>query len=173
MKLLVPLTSLAVLLLAPTLVAVPSYQVEVKFEQKRLDVKRTASSSTEISEENWGYVVTIGNHSFKEIPDLRVEYVLFSKHQRFGSAVDEPKPQRTSGSKSLGNLQNTGKVSFETDAVTLKKARLKADWYYTNGAKGKAKDELDGIWVRVYSGNDLINEFSRPPSLKSHEKWEG
>ncbi len=169
-----PLRWLTLLLLVvPTLLAAPGYQVEVKFEQKRFDVKRAASQSTEISEESWGYVVTVSNHSFKEIPDLRVDYVVFSKHQRFGSAVAEPKAERTTGSKALGNLQNTGKTSFETEAVTLKKARLKADWYYSNGAKGKAKDELSGIWVRVYSGSELINEFSQPPSLKSQEKWEG
>ncbi len=57
--------------------------------------------------------------------------------------------------------------------MTLKKARLKADWYYTNGAKSKAKDELRGVLVRVYSGDQLIGEFSQPASLKTQEKWEG
>ncbi len=57
--------------------------------------------------------------------------------------------------------------------MTLKKARLKADWYYSNGARGKAKDELSGIWVRVYSGNELIYELAQPSSLKTQEKWEG
>ena len=55
----------------------------------------------------------------------------------------------------------------------MKKARLKADWYFNNGAKGKAKDELSGIWVRVYSGSELINEFAQPTSLKTKEEWEG
>ncbi|MEO6507799.1 MAG: hypothetical protein ABIO87_08465 [Chthoniobacterales bacterium] len=87
-----PLRWLTLLLLVvPTLLAAPGYQVEVKFEQKRFDVKRAASQSTEISEESWGYVVTVSNYSFKEIPNLRVDYVVFSKHQRFGSAVAEPK----------------------------------------------------------------------------------
>ncbi len=153
--------------------AMPTYRVEVKTELKRLEVKRSASQSTETAEEEWGYVVTITNHSFKEIPDLRVEYVEFSKHERFGSKSGEAKDQRTSGSKALGNLQNNGKTSFETEPVMLKKARLKADWYYSNGAKKKAKDEMSGIWVRVFSGSEMIEEYANPSSLKSQEKWEG
>ena len=139
---------------------------------KRFEVKRSASESTESAEENWGYLVTITNHSFKEIPDLRVDYIVFSKHERFGSKSGEPKPERTTGSKTLGPLQNNGKTNFETEQVTLKKARLKADWFYSNGAKSKAKDEVSGIWVRVYSGSELINESAQPTSLKTREKWE-
>ncbi len=56
--------------------------------------------------------------------------------------------------------------------MTLKKARLKADWFYSNGAKSKAKDAVSGIWVRVYSGSELINESAQPASLKTQEKWE-
>ena len=69
-------------------------------------------------------------------------------------------------------MQNNGKTTFETDPVTLKKARLKADWYYANGAKGKAKDEISGVWVRVFSGSEMIDEYANPSSLKSQEKWE-
>ena len=168
----IPLTRFAVFLFAASaLSAAPDYHVDVKCEQKRFDVKRSASQSTESAEESWGYVVTIANHSFKDIPDLRVEYVVFSKHQRFGSKSDEPKPERRSESKALGNLPNNGKTNFETGQVTLKKARLKADWYYSNGAKGKAKDELSGLWLRIYSGNDLIDEFAQPAALKTEEKW--
>ena len=174
MKHLFPLTGISLLLFAATaLPAASTYQVEVKCEPKRFDVKRDVSQSTEIAEESWGYQVTIASHSFQEIPDLRVEYRIFSKHQRFGSKSAEPKPERTSGSKTLGRLQSNGKTSFETDSVTLKKARLKADWYYSNGAKGKAKDELSGIWVRVYAGDELIQEYAQPMALKTQEKWEG
>lgn len=172
MKILFPLTSAGLLLLArPIITAAPTFQVEVKCEPKRAEVKRSASTSTEEAAENWVYLVTITSHSFKEIPGLRVDYVVFSKHERFGSK-SEAKAARTTGSKTLGNLASNGKTTFETEQVTLKKARLKADWYYANGAKGKAKDELSGIWVRVYSGDELINEFA-PSSLKTQEKWEG
>ncbi|HEY3663152.1 MAG TPA: hypothetical protein VGL24_08375 [Chthoniobacterales bacterium] len=172
MKILFPLSVVSILLFAlPKVSAGPTFQVEVKFEPKRADVKRSASSSTEEAEESWVYQVTITNHSFKDIPDLRVDYIVLSKHERFGSKI-EPKLERTKGSKTLGNLTNNGKTSFETDPVTLKKARLKADWYYANGAKGNAKDEMSGILVRVYSGNDLINESAAPSSLKTREKWE-
>lgn len=170
------LTLGALILLAlalPARTAGSSYHVEIKTELKRLDVKRSTSESTETAEEQWGYVVTITNHSFKDIPDLRVEYLEFSKHERFGSKSGAAKDERTSGSKSLGSLQNNGKTSFETDPVTLKKARLKADWYYANGAKGKAKDEMSGIWVRVFSGSEMIDEYAQPSALKSQEKWEG
>ena len=170
----ITLASLILLSLAlPARTATSSYRVEIRTELKRLDVKRSTSESTETAEEQWGYVVTVTNHSFKDIPDLRVDYVEFSRHEHFGSKSGAAKDERTSGSKALGNLQNNGKTSFETDPVTLKKARLKADWYYANGAKGKAKDEMSGVWVRVFSGSEMIDEYAQPSSLKTQEKWEG
>lgn len=173
MKIKFPFSAVSlVLLFLPALSAAPTFQVEVKCEPKRAEVKRSASSSTEEAEESWLYFVTITNHSFKEIPDLRVEYIVFSKHEKFGSKV-QAKPERTTGNKTLGALANNAKTTFETDPVTLKKARLKADWYYTNGAKANAKDEMSGLMMRVYAGDELINEFAQPTRLKTQEKWEG
>jgi hypothetical protein len=36
----------------------------------------------------------------------------------------------------------------------------------------QSKDELSGIWLRVYSGSEWINEFAQPSSL-TQEKWDG
>lgn len=161
------------LLLAPAAQTLgPAYHVEVKCNQKRFDVKRSGDESTESAEESWGYAVTIRNTSFKDIPDLQVDYVVFSKHEKFGSKSGDVHSERATGKKSLGTLQNNGTASFDTDPVTIKKARLKADWFYANGAKSAAKDQVSGIWVRVYSGSELITEFAQPTTLKTQEKWE-
>ncbi|CAN5530594.1 hypothetical protein BH20VER3_BH20VER3_02810 [soil metagenome] len=173
MKILFPLSSVTLLLFAlPALAAPPVFHVEIKCEPKRAEVKRNYSQSTEEAEENWVYRVTILSHTFREIPDLKVDYVAFSSHERSGSKA-APKAVRTTGSKALGSLRSSDKTSFETEEVKLNKSRLKADWYYTNGAKGKTRDQLTGIWVRVYSGSELIEEFAQPSSLKTQEKWEG
>lgn len=172
MKILFPISVVGLLLLAsPGFSAAPP-QVEVKCEPKRTEVKRNASTSTEETAESWIYLITVTSHAFQEIPDVRVEYIVFTAHERFGSK-SEAKPERAPGSKTLGSLARNGKTSFETEPVTLKKARLKADWYYTSGAKKNAKDELRGVLVRVYSGEELIGEFAQPSSLKTQEKWEG
>ena len=166
------LLGLSLVLLATSAQSLNSpYHVDVKCELKRLDVKRSASQSTETAEEKWAYTVEITNHSFKEIPDLRADYIIFSKHEKFGS-LEKQKAERLKGSKSLGAVPNNGRTSFETDAVSLKKARLKADWYYSSGAKNTAKDGVAGVWVRLYSGNDLIDEYTQPSSLRTQEKWE-
>lgn len=174
MKILFPLSVVTLLLLPfllPDLSAASTFQVEVKCEPKRAEVSRSASTSTEEATETWFYLITLTSRTFKEIPDVRVEYILFAKHERFGSKA-EPKLERKSGSKTLGSLARNGKTSFESEPVTLKKARLKADWYYSSGAKKQAKDELSGVLVRVYSGDELIHEFSQPSSLKTQEKWD-
>lgn len=173
MKLLVPLTALTLLLFLPTAwPAAPSYHVEIKCELKRLDVKRNASESTEKTEESWAYRVTISNHSFKAIPDLRVEYLVFTSRQRFGSTDGAKETKPTSGDKTLGTLENNAQTSFDTEPLILKKARLKADWVYTNGAKKTAQDAVTGIWVRAYSGAEMIAEFAQPSALKTQAKWE-
>ncbi|MEO6969909.1 MAG: hypothetical protein ABI217_03320 [Chthoniobacterales bacterium] len=102
-----------------------------------------------------------------------MEYLVFSKHEKFGSVKGEIVPKRASGNKALGALANNGTAPFETDPVTLKQSRLKGGWTYNSGAKRHAKDELTGLWLRIYSGNELIDEFAQPASLKTQEKWEG
>jgi hypothetical protein len=165
--------SLALLLAAGTArTALPNDAVEVKSELKRVDVKRNASLSTESSEEAWTYAITVTNHSFHPIPDLRVDYVEFSRHEVFGSKARDVKSQRKRESKAFGTFENNGELSFETEPVTLKKARLKADWYYSNGAKAVARDAMTGVWVRVFSGNEMIGEYAQPSSLKTDEKWD-
>src|SRR5437867_2658983 len=103
MKIAFSFSLFAILLLATSAQSLPpSYHVDVRCEQKRFDVKRSGSESTESAEEKWGYGITITNHSFKDVPDLQVEYLIFSRHERFGSKSGETKPERTAGKNSLG-----------------------------------------------------------------------
>ncbi len=165
--------ALSLFFLAISVAAAPSpVRVEVKCEPKRLEVKRNYSESTEEAKEDWAYRVTILSHTFREIPDLRVEYIVFWSQERSGAKADA-KAKRTVGSKALGSLRSSDKTIFETESINLNKSRLKADWYYTNGAKGKTKDQLTGLWVRVYSRDELVEDFAQPSSLKTQEKWEG
>ncbi len=89
MKILFPLSIVGLLLLAtPGFSAAPAFQVEVKCEPKRADVKRSASTSTEEAAESWVYLVTVTSHTFQDIPDVRVEYVV---SPRTNASVQSPK----------------------------------------------------------------------------------
>ncbi len=173
MKLIVPLIGFALLLVAPA--AQPAgfaYHVDIKCELKRLQVNREVTGNTETAEESWVYHVSITNHSGPS-PALRVEYREYSTHEKFGSLKGAHDAKPVTGEKTFDILENNAQVSFDTDPVKITKARLKADWEYGNGAKRSTQDSVKGIWLRAYSGPELIDEATQPSALKSQEKWEG
>ena len=52
---------------------------------KKFDKQAKAGVVTEISDEKWGYEVTIENKTFKEMAGLGIKYIPFFKQEHLGS----------------------------------------------------------------------------------------
>lgn len=140
--------------------------------QKKLDEqKNTKPTDTNISKEQWQYIVTAENKQFKDLPGLTFKYMVFYKQEDFGSK-NPAQIKHIKGAHPVEMLKAHEKVTFETDFVTLQQARLKAGWYFTDGAKPSANGALSGIWVRVYQGENLVAEMCKPTNLSFKETWE-
>src|SRR5437016_2035251 len=77
--------------------------VEIHIQPKQVDQSgtQTPSSGTVFrSKELWTYEVTIENKTFKELSDLELKYVIFSKQEKLG-AKEAAKARRQNGSISL------------------------------------------------------------------------
>ncbi|MEI8341723.1 MAG: hypothetical protein WCH43_09345 [Verrucomicrobiota bacterium] len=144
--------------------------VAKKIEDKSA-VPAAGEGSIAEKKEEWAYMVTVENKSFKPLTGLEAKYIIFYKQDQIGSKVT-PRLQRKSGSCTVPEIQASGKNSFTTNSVELKKSVLTGNYYFTNGAKTKAEDGLSGIWIRIYLNGNLFAEYTRPTSLSSKEKWE-
>ena len=147
----------------------PSYSFDFKAEKKKLEGKRTATLEHQTSVEKWCYTVTVQNHSFKDVPNVDIKYIIYYKKEGEGSKV--AKEKHLSGSVTAAMIQNNGNFVFDTEGIELVKSELMGTFYYTNGAKARSRDSITGIWLRLYQNGTMIGEYSDPPEL-SNGKWD-
>lgn len=116
-------------------------------------VKRETRIQVTVNEE-WGYSLTVENRTLQPINGLRLEYKLFS-------AVDS----RGASTLQIPPLKPRDKVILKTNTVTLTKTHLKGDSVKPVG------NQLQGVWVRIYKGDDLVHESSTPENISMNNKW--
>ncbi|HEY2124826.1 MAG TPA: hypothetical protein VGG94_05110 [Chthoniobacterales bacterium] len=150
-----------------------SMDLEIHVQPKQTDqsgIKAQSGGSRYHSKEHWLYEVSIENKSFKQLDGVELKYVIFSKHEKFGSK-DPAEEKRSNGGVSVGSLKPHEKRSVATTAVELDKTQLDGDYYFPDGGKEKAQDSLVGVWVRAYQNGQQIAEYANPSTLlKGH--WE-
>ena len=142
-----------------------------KAEKKRTSAERTQSVSTSTTEEHWAYHVTITNHAFKDLANVEVRYIFYSKTDVAGSASGQAKEAHKTGSKKIDNFKANANFEFDTAEAELTKSQLVGGYQWANGAKARARASLSGIWIRIYQDGKMLAEFSDPDGLKAKEKW--
>ncbi len=150
------------------------YSFVVTNELKKVDGETKQVNNEIKTKEDWAYKVTIENKSFKDAENVEVKYVIFMKPDIAGErTTGKQKLKRKAGGQTIPVIKNFDKFTFVTAAMTLTGTQLQAGWIYGNGANPRAKDALNGFWIRVFVGGQQVTEYINPPSLKSRETWEG
>ena len=116
------------------------------------------SEYSQDSYEEWGYNIQLTNTTLYPIDKLRIEYNLFGR--RYSGSEQSVKV----GSQTVEPVGSRKTISFRTS----KSFRI---------SKWKTQDtkayggQLTGVWVRLYHGNTLLQEYSSPESIRTKEKW--
>src|SRR5438477_11161233 len=82
-----------------------SIDLEIHVQPNQTDqsgIQAQGGGSRYHSKEHWLYAMSIENKSFKQLDGLDVKYVIFSKHEKFGS-TDPAEQKRTIGGVSVGS----------------------------------------------------------------------
>jgi hypothetical protein len=148
-----------------------NFRVAVTCQKKRLSAEKKQVNHVQKVEEQWGYAITLQNQSFKDVPDVRVDYIIFYRQELAGRVENNTRDKRSAGSQTVGLLKNNVRETFETEPIKLGSSKLDVDYDWTSGAKTRAKDVITGIKVRVKSGEAIIAEYADPAGLKSSEGW--
>lgn len=117
------------------------------------------------------FAVKIENRSFQAAEGLEVRYIVFVERQMIGTKEGDERLQRLFGKVPVETIKPHGTFEFETVASEIKEARLDGDYYFKNGGARKAEDRLAGLWVRLYRGEEMVAEFTRPVTLAQKEEW--
>lgn len=142
---------------------------EVSVSRSRANVRRSRGA---ISYTNWDafYTVTVNNRSGLDFEDLRVDYLIFRTQQRPGISRDDLY-ERRSGKQEIKKLLRREDFRFDTISFPMQETRLSSGWYWADGSPRRSSANLEGIWLRIYDGEEMLFEYMIPEGLHSREEW--
>lgn len=147
----------------------------LKITVRRSTESSEKSSSVSTVTERWeaGYTIGVTNETWGPLENLTAHYRIF-KFDQAVAAQDrgEGDIERKSGKFPIAMLERDATVEHDTEKFLLTASKLKSNWYYINGGRKKSKDELDGCWVRIYKGTQLVHEYSLPSALMREQHWD-
>lgn len=151
---------------------IPASALKIELNRGVFKTDKKDKDGMTLTQEKWGYNITVTNQSAKPIPTLTLKYVLFVKPDLGPGKDDEnPKLKRSIGTADIAGIQPLSKVELRTDSIDIYKQKLKPG-YVWRGAGGTEmiRDTLCGVWLRVYAGDELVSETCVPESLMKTEK---
>jgi len=133
----------------------------------KTDATRQKTASAVAMQEFSGiYKVIVKNVSFMDAtPALTAEYRVYFRRDDGMKQAREVKPQRLEGEASVEAIRPGGTAGFETKPVKLHRTSLNTSYYYANGKQSSTKDELVGVWVRVFADGKMIAEYMSSVNL--------
>jgi len=136
--------------------------------------KKMSRDSGSIEYDYWKgfYKITIENESDIALDGLKVDYRYFI----FDDAVaadrrSDGDTKKIAGTAPIPMLGARAKIELETVRTDMTASKLAPGWYYTNGGDDSSKDKLDGIWIKIYRDDLLLEEYSDPTNLREKQKW--
>ena len=131
----------------------------------------TARKAYVITDEDWGYSITLRNTTAVPIEKLRIEYLLYVKVDVVENTGRKPGLRRQAGKASYEALPANGRLTVKTSAITTRETELKRGLQWRGTNDDDTRDTLHGIWLRLYQGDKLISETASPATLVSEGRW--
>ncbi len=163
-----------------------NYQFDISFSKKRLGKTKRRGNSVTITDEEWSYKVKIKNLS-KEgrtnalVKGLKVTYKVYRTRgadaamnvstNTSGSTTAEGKYLIVTETKDLADIPYLKETEFETSPVILSKSELDPGFYYPDGGKDNRKDELAGIWIKLYHADVQVGERQSGDAKANKVVW--
>lgn len=147
--------------------------LEVRFTTKINDKRKSSNGGIEREEYKIQYNMTLNNTSYSDLADIRVEYLIL----KFEDLLSAPKRSqgnilRFKGSIALEQMHQRETVTLTTELIPMLESQLEPGYIWANGAKRSSKDKLEGIWVKIFVGDKLVREVSKPENMMRKEPWE-
>jgi len=147
------------------------YDFDISATRQTLDQdKSREDGSVTVTTKDIVYKVTLQNKSSKDYANIQVKYMIFYIDPQFGTK-EKPKEASQPGSEAIALLKSHAQTIFTTKPVKLTHEELDGGWVFANGASGRAKDRVNGVWIRAYVDGKLMGEYMNPSSLSQRRSW--
>jgi hypothetical protein len=64
-----------------------------------------------------------------------------------------------------------GKITARTETILAVKTALNGNIVAAGTGRFESSERLYGIWLRVYRGDQLVQEIAMPEGLRTKQKW--
>jgi hypothetical protein len=142
-----------------------------KSEDVKLNTGDTVKDGLTITQENWGYALTISNRTPKPIDELRVEYRLFATVDNMSVADDKLVLKKKAYKTPIDKIPALDKTTLRTETIAAVKMAFTGNIVAAKTGRSESGERLYGIWLRIFRGDQLVQEIAMPDSLRTKEKW--
>ena len=145
---------------------------EVRFSTK-IESRHKDESAALIRDEREVYQnIIVKNTAYQDIGNIRLEYfILKFEDQPSAKKRSEGATIRIKGEIPLGLLRQQSEGVFKTKKFKLLDTKLAPGYVWEGGGKKTSKDEIRGTWIRIYVGEKLVHESSKPENMMRNEIW--
>lgn len=149
---------------------------ECKLSEVRLPGKNkrlNSEGSIEITESKRAYSISLSSLISESLHDIRLEYLIFHFEDAIGGEKrSEGSVKRIKGKLNVALLEAYAKQKLQTEPIEFRETRLMPGWVWAKGSGARdSKDRLDGIWIKLFVGDQLVLQQSSPASLSTNEAW--
>lgn len=154
--------------------AIKDDAIEVRFTTDVEDKSRWESNGGGIMRKSWkeSYGIVLKNDSYIDLQNVRVDYLIFKFEDAMAAQKrSEGVVRQLTGTTKVPVIKAGEEATATTEKFPMLETKLEPGYYWADGGKKTSKDKMDGIWVRVYVGDVLATELSRPENLSRKETW--
>lgn len=156
--------------------------VTIELSRVRFDVRKskkdvtlsdgsTAEDALAITEEDWGYTITLKNNTGRVIENLRADYILYTKIDQIKNTSRQPTTKAKAFSVKFEALPVGGRGAAKTSTVVTRETKLRGGLQWRGTGDDDTRDTLVGIWLRIYQGDVLVLESATPATLAATGRW--
>lgn len=147
--------------------------LEVRFTEKRSDKRESSNGGIQSEVYHSTHSIVIHNTSYEDLSDLRIEYLILKFQDAIAAEKrSEGELKRLKSQTTLAHLPKRSEQSVPTKPIPMMETKLESGYYFKNGGKATSKDEIRGIWVKIYVDDILACEVSKPENMMRKERWD-
>lgn len=146
---------------------------DVRFSSKRSDRNEYSRRGIIYDEYNMHYGVVITNNDYDhDFKDIRVEYLILKfEDQLAAEKRSEGTIHRIKGVAHQNLIKAREEVRVNTEKFPMLETQLAQGFVWKGGGRRDSKDVARGIWVKIYVGDKLVHEVSKPINMMRKESW--
>ncbi len=146
---------------------------DVRFSRERSGQNEYRKGGVIYDEYNMNYDVVITNQDYdNDFKDIKVEYLILKFEDALAADKrSEGTIHRIKGSVSHPLIKAREEVRISTEKFLMLETQLAQGYVWKSGGQRDSEDIAKGIWVKIYVGDKLVHELSKPENMMRKEPW--